>query len=170
MFHICVLCVGSGKFERKPCPLCARSWKTIGMRTAKELGQHIPSNAVVKRDPLLFHNYESRQRLLPEESYYSMDSGGLILDKPTSPIEFKTQIRGLEIIGSAGVPNKQIKIDIFRDRESGISHIYKLVYDDLEWRAGILKPETAEAILHIGVFKDLKCAKDYLKKREKIDI
>lgn len=178
MMHICSVCFGRGKSNGKACLLCSTSWRTHAAQSASELNRGIPSTATVREDPLMFGGFdrgwdlESRAR--PElaflENAFTVDGGGVLLQKAVPPEAFKQQLRSLETVLSRTKPSDRLKYDVLRDRKTGYSHLYRSMFDDKEWRQNTEIPSQANGITHIGVFKDSKSATEFLKRRYGIEV
>lgn len=175
MMHICTVCFGLGKFQAKACPLCRNAWQTKGVKDPTALNRSIDSSKTIREDPLMFNGFDRGWDLESKsfdflENAFQVDGGGVLVQRPLMPDAFKTQTRTLEPVFSRSSDKQKSKFDVFRDRKTGYSHLYRVSFNDKEWRLNAELPSGPNAIMHVGIFKDARLATEFLKRKYGIEV
>jgi hypothetical protein len=104
---------------------------------------------------------EADKKFSTDGQKYKAVPGGVVINKPINPSEFKEKVKNMKPASSLNVKKWNSKFDIFTD-DKGNNHLYMSTYDRGEFDVGATNPERANTVKLVGVFKSPMDAKKYV--------
>jgi len=106
--------------------------------------------------------------------YKVVPEGGVIVNNKLSIDAYKEKKKNTLPLKELDIGKTNVIVDMRKEKDNQISHLFALKYTPKSWRKHVLFPEMADKIVHIGAFKNKDCAENYLAKKmgmnESIDL
>lgn len=97
----------------------------------------------------------------PKEGDFKRVPGGIVVNKPIDPAEFKAKTDKMMPASSMVSKKWNSKFDVFRD-DKGVYHLFHSTFDQGEIDHAATNPERANTVKHVGAFTSGDAAKKYV--------